>query len=206
MPRIPCPKCGAMSRLFNEYFQGSVKASGHLMATGLRGNQPFAFTESERPDLTRLASLEPDETIRLGLRGVAPRNEQDSYTVCETLVAALNAKGSNLTLLGRGQGDEDCVVKEQGVQVGIQVVRAITDPGFWTRLARSGEVSLLHLTAADAATALKAAIEHKVAPSESAKNWGLRCRFKLLHVVLHPGIPLLECLPEFIIEHTCAHL
>jgi len=53
------------------------------------------------------------------------------------------------------------------------------------------------------ATAATNALAHG---AESAKNWGLRCRFKLLHVVLHPGIPLLECLPEFIIEHTCAHL
>jgi len=162
IPGTPCPKCGSTTRRFDLYCEDGVVLSDHGMATTLRQGQPVGLTETERPDLTRFASLEPDGTIVLDLRGFAPRNEQDSDAVCAMLVAALNDKGGNLTLLGRGQADEDCVITDGERRLGIQVVRALTDPTSWARLARTGDVSL-HVTVADAVRALKAAIEHKAA-------------------------------------------
>jgi hypothetical protein len=133
------------------------------MATSMRNQQPIGFTESERPDYTRYASFNTDGTVRLNLRGLAPKNEQDADTVCGILVTALNARGQQAGLKGRGEQDEDWVLVVNGTRVGAQVVRALTDPRFWMNLARTGEVGELQLSISEAASALKKAIEHKAA-------------------------------------------
>jgi hypothetical protein len=160
-PRQACPNCGSMSRKFARHIEGSIKPSSHLMATHSRDEQPIGFTESERPELTRYASLEPNGNIRLNLRGLAPRNEQDSDLVCATLVTALNTEGSQVRSEGPGEQDEDYILVIDGIQLGVQVVRALTDPQFWKTLAHSGEVGEVQLSISDAASALKMAIEHK---------------------------------------------
>lgn len=160
--RTPCPDCSSTSRLFDERgHEQRVRWFDYAMATTLRDEQPIGFTESERPDITRSATLEPDGTVVLDLRGQAPQNEQDSRIVCETLLRALDAKGADLTLLGPGKADEDWVILDRGKRVGIQVVRAIVDTSFWARLARSGDVSHVCLTVGDAAESLQSAIQYK---------------------------------------------
>jgi hypothetical protein len=150
-----------MSRKFTKHIESSIKPSGHLMATHIRDEQPIGFTESERPELTRYTSLEPNGNIRLNLRGLAPRNEQDSDLVCATLIAVLKTEGSQVRLEGPGEQDEDFILVIDNIQIGVQVVRALTDPQFWKALAHTGEVGELQLSISDTASALKMAIEHK---------------------------------------------
>jgi hypothetical protein len=90
------------SRKFTKHMEGSIKPSGHVMAAHLRDEQSIGFTESEKPELTRYASIDPNGWIRLNLRGLAPRNEQDSDLVCTTLVAVISAGGSQVQSKGRG--------------------------------------------------------------------------------------------------------
>lgn len=160
-PRQACPRCGSMSRKFTKHLEGSIKPSGHVMAAHLRDEQSIGFTESEKPELTRYASIDPNGLIHLNLCGLAPRNEQDSDLVCTTLVAVISAEGSQVQSKGRGEQDEDYVLEIDHLQIGIQVVRALTDPQFWKALAHTGEVGEIQLSVADAALALKKAIEHK---------------------------------------------
>ena len=76
-------------------------------------------------------------------------------------VSVLNASGLRVELIGRGEQDEDFILAINGARIGVQVVRALTDPDFWKALARSGEVNDLHLTIPEAVSALRSAIEHK---------------------------------------------
>jgi hypothetical protein len=159
--RQPCPICGSTNRKFTQNKNGAMKPSGHVMGAHVRNEQTIGFAEGEQSDLTRCASLEADGRVLLNLRGLAPRNEQDSDEVCAILVAALNTEGLQVTSKGRGEQDEDHILVIDGVQVGVQVVRALTEPQFWKKLAHSGEVRELRLSPSDAASALKLAIEHK---------------------------------------------
>jgi hypothetical protein len=111
----------------------------------------------------------------LRLLGLAPRNEQDSDIVCKTLVFALTAFGEHVELKGRGEQDEDFILSVNGDRVGVQVVRALTEPRFWTQLARKGEVDELNLTVAEAVAALRAAIEHKTVIPPTQRS----------HLILH---------------------
>ena len=161
VPRQPCPNCGTMNRMISERVESILNFSNHLMGDAIRDNQPVGFVESERPDLTRNATLMPDGKIYLNLRGLSPKNEQDSCIVCKILVSVLNAGGVRVELKGRGKQDEDFVLAVNGDRVGVQVVRALTDPRFWIKLARSGEVGDLLMTVSEAASALRTAINHK---------------------------------------------
>jgi len=160
-PHQPCPTCGSTSRRFDKYLEASNKPSASVMATTLRDKQPIGFTESANPDLTRYASLNHDSTIRLNLRGLAPSNEQDSDLVCTNLITVLNANGLRVKLMGRGEQDDDFVLVINGSRIGVQVVRALTEPNFWMHIANTGEVNELRLSISEAVSALKKAIEHK---------------------------------------------
>lgn len=160
-PRQPCPDCGSTARKVSLTMTGGLSFSGHLTAVGFRADQAFAFSESERPEFTRYAHLEPDGTVLLDLKGLAPRNEQDSKIVCETLASAMTLGGVQAKLLGRGEADEDWVLSIDGERIGVQVVRALSDVSFWRNLARTGGVGPMRLGVSEATAALRAAIEHK---------------------------------------------
>ncbi len=160
-PRQPCPYCGSTKWMFKKHFEGSINSSGYLMGEGLRDNQPVGFVESERPDLTRHATITPDGKVLLNLRGLSPRNEQDSCVVCKILINVLNAGGLRVELEGCGKQDEDFVLVINGARMGVQVVRALTEPRFWKELARSGNMSDMVMTISEAVSALRTAIEHK---------------------------------------------
>jgi len=160
-PRIPCANCGATSRQYNKHLESRVVASDHAMGTGLREGRPFAFTESERAHMTRYASLEPDGTIILDLRGLSPRNEEDTAEVCRILVRALSAPNRPIEIIGPGRQDVDVILEDAGERYGVQVVRAMTNSDFWKGLAKTGRISRLPLTVSVAVEALKKAVEHK---------------------------------------------
>jgi len=160
-PNVSCPDCGSTLRKVSFAFNDSVNLSARVTGVGLRDNEAFAFTESEGAEFTRYAHLESDGTLVLDLRGLAPRNEDDSDVVCELLAAALRFKGDAAKVTGRGKADEDCILSLNGQNIGIQVVRALSDPTFWRELAKTGSVGPLRLTVAISVAALKAAIEHK---------------------------------------------
>jgi len=196
-PRQACPRCGSMSRKFTKHMEGSIKPTGHVMAAHLRDEQSIGFTESEKPELTRYASIDPNGSIRLNLRGLAPRNEQDSDLVCTTLVAVISAEGSQVQSKGRGEQDEDYVLEIDHLQIGMQVVRALTDPQFWKELAHTGEVGEIQLAVSDAALALKKAIEHKTSIPP-----GQRSRLMLaLDAYRLPALGLGPVASQFIAEH-----
>ena len=171
--------------------------SGHVAATGLRDGKPFAFSESERAVLTRYASLEADGSIVLDLKGIAPRNEQDSDEVGAILVSALSAAGPPILLVGRGEQDDDLVLEESNSRIGVQVVRAMTDPGFWRDLSRTGSVSRITLTPALAADALRTAITHK-ASIPSAQRPRLILALDALRI---PALALAAVVEEFRSTH-----
>jgi hypothetical protein len=144
------------------HVHSGVVASDHAMGVGLREGRPFAFTESERTRLTRYASLQPDGTIVLDLKGLAPRGEEDSEEVCHILLQALlKDEGREITLLGSGDRDDDFLIEEKGNRYGVQVVRAMTDRRFWQSLAHDKAIVRVSLTPERATEALKRAIEHK---------------------------------------------
>ncbi len=161
IPRQPCPYCGSTKRAFSKHLEGSLNFSSNLMGEVQRDNQPVGFIEGERPDITRHATITPDGKVFLNLRGLSPRNEQDSDVVCKILVNVLNAGGLRVELKGRGEQDEDFVLIVNGALMGVQVVRALTEPHFWTELARSGDISNMVMTISEAVSALRTAIEHK---------------------------------------------
>ena len=186
--RQPCPACGSTNRNFHKSIESSIKPSGKMAATTLRDEQPIGFTESHDPSLTRFAGLDPNGTVRLRLLGLAPRNEQDSDVVCKTLVSALAALGQQVELKGPGEQDEDFILIVNGDRIGVQVVRALTCPHFWTQLARKGEVSELNLTIVEAVEALKIAIEHKtiIPPAQRSNLILLLDAYRLPALVLGP--------------------
>lgn len=157
----PCPGCGSTDRELSRTVIDGIGVSDHLTAVGIRAGRAFAFSESEGKEFTRYAHLELDGTVLLDLKGLAPRNEQDSALVCGTLVEVLNADGAEAKVLGPGEADEDSVLSINGERVGVQVVRALSDPHFWRRLATQGEVGRVRLDVSAARNALRAAIEHK---------------------------------------------
>jgi len=126
-----------------------------------RDNQPVGFVESGQPDLTRHTTITPDGKVLFNLRGLSPRNEQDSCVVCKILVNVLNAGGERVELKGCGKQDEDFVLVINGAHMGVQVVRALTERRFWKELDRSGEMSEIVMTISEAVSALRTAIEHK---------------------------------------------
>jgi len=138
-----------------------VVVSGHLAAGAFRDGIPIAFTESERAALTRYGGLEEDGTIKLSLRGLPPRNEEDSDEVCKILTEALRAIGRGAEYLGSGIQEDDGVVVLDGIRLGIQVVSALISPEFWQGLARTQDSGDIRLTAAQGVAALKGAIELK---------------------------------------------
>lgn len=167
------------------------------MAANLRDEQSIGFSESERPELTRYASIDPNGLIRLNLRGLAPRNEQDSDLVCTTLAAVISAEGSQVQSKGRGEQDEDYVLEIDHLRIGVQVVRALTDPQFWEALAHTGEVGEIHLSISEAALVLKKAIEHKTSIPH-----GQRSRLILaLDAYRLPALSLVPVASQFIEEH-----
>ncbi len=163
--RAPCPVCGGTTRRLEASAEFGVRLSEHLEIAQLRQGQPIAFAESDRSSFTRYASLEPDGTIVFDLRGLPPRGEEDTKVVCETLVAALRSAGGEAALIGLGTADEDYVVMYRGSRIGVQVVRALTDPRFWARLGQTRNVSRARLTVSQAADALRKAVEHKAGPT-----------------------------------------
>jgi len=62
-PRQACARCGSMSRKFTNHLEDLIKLSGHAMAAHLRDEQSIGFTESEKPELTRDASIDPNGLI-----------------------------------------------------------------------------------------------------------------------------------------------
>lgn len=168
--RQPCPYCGATNRIFNKGVGGTLNLSGDLTGIALRNNRPIGFVESGTPNLTRHTTFTPDRNIILNLRGLSPKNEDDSDLVCQLLVTAFNENESKAVLSGKGKQDEDCILEINGIRRGVQVVRALTDSGFWKDFARRGEVNNLQLTIADATSALRTAIEHKTSIPEQQRS------------------------------------
>jgi hypothetical protein len=166
-----CPNCNTdlsnpeskMPKAKTVNLTDNLTTSNHLMRTQLEEGQPIGFSESESSDLTRGAKVGSDGSIISNLSGKPPQNEQDSDNVCSILINFLNTKGANITLVGRGQADEDLVINYQGKKMGLQVVRAQTDSHFWAELADSKNISQI-LSVDAAAQDLKAAIEHKTEP------------------------------------------
>lgn len=187
-PCQPCPICGSTSRNSSRSIGTSIPTSDKTAASTLRDNQPIGFTESRDPELTRIASLNPSGTIRLSLLGLSPRHEEDSDIACKTLVTALTTAGLYVQFQGRGEQDDDFVLTVNSSQIGVQVVRALTDPRFWTQLARSGEVNELNLTLNEAVSALRTAIEHKtrIPPEQRSSLILLLDAYRLPALVLGP--------------------
>jgi hypothetical protein len=177
-----------MKRNYNKFLECKINTSVHLTGEALRNNQAVGFFESERPDITRYTAFTPDGEIKINLRGLSPKNEQDSDMVCKTLVSVINARGLRVKLEGSGKQDEDFVLTVNGARVGVQVVRALTDPRFWRELARSGEVGDLIMTVSEAASALRTAIEHKtgIPPQQRPNLLLLLDAYRLPHLALGP--------------------
>lgn len=157
----PCPNCGSTIRKHSVKIDGALALRGHLTVIGLRDSEALAFSESEGAEFTRYASLEPDGTVLLNLKGLPPRNEQDSETVCDIFTSAMVRDGIQAKLLGRGQDDEDCVLSVHGERIGAQVVRALSDREFWQALDWQGEIGTVRMSVSTATMALRTAIEHK---------------------------------------------
>ena len=188
MPRQSCEHCGATRRNFHRSIASSIAFSGRVAATTHRDDQPIGFTESYDPGLTRWASFNTDGTIHLQLRGLCPRNEQDSDIVCSMLVTAMATPNRVIQLHGPGDQDDDFALMINGTPIGVQVVRALTDPHFWVQLARAGEVSELNVPVAQAVSVLKTAIEHKlrIPPRQRPRLILLLDAYRLPALVLGP--------------------
>lgn len=127
-PARSCPICGSKSRTVSVTISEAVSVSDYFQGIGSHANEIIAFAESHRPRYTRHASLQEDGTIRLSLKGLPPRNEEDSDEVIKHLVAHLALQGEQLTNCGRGAGDDDFLLAvdcKKRPRVSVQVVRAL---------------------------------------------------------------------------------
>jgi hypothetical protein len=145
-PRIPCPICGSLARRFGAHIRNHLAISGRLTGVVTRDDKPIGFVESGTPEMTRHTAYLEDGTIVLNLQGLTPSNEDDTQEVCQIFATALNGSGVEASVLGQGTLDEDYRILLEGSEVGVQIVRALTDGKFWTRLRKQGEVKNLPLT------------------------------------------------------------
>ncbi len=162
--RAPCPRCGSVSRAYSVSLVEGVKAGDHYAKEHQRNGERIGFSESPRDGLASYGFKEDTGELRFGLEGAPPQGEQDTLAVCNTLILRLNQEGADWSLPVESDGDVDGLStssSKPNERLLIQVVRAVSDPDLWKKLASSGKVSEENRTSRDLVADLKSAIEHK---------------------------------------------
>lgn len=160
--RLPCPKCGSTHRVISVSIHENVVVRDHLAMEQERDGERIGFTETPREELASFGFRDDLGRFRFGLTGKPPRGEQDTLRVCATLVRRLNHNGATWSTPEEGDNDVDCIsFSKPGLELRIQVVRALSDPTIWNKLADTREVRGDAYTAVDLADDLRSAIEHK---------------------------------------------
>lgn len=142
---LPCPQCGSKERAVHIKVEDNISVSDYLTATGREDGRAIAFRESERQGRVTSADENEDGSLSYRLTGTCPQGEEDTLFTCEILVKAFNAAGANWG--GPSEPEEvgvaDCIAldRENSRNVlSIQVVRAVVDSEFWSKLSKEGGV------------------------------------------------------------------
>jgi hypothetical protein len=147
------------------YINGFPTLIRSLHVTLLNEGRPVAHHESGAHQQASDAGVGTQGEIVSELRGNPFQGEANTLEVCRHLAREWRRRGHRIHLprLSPDDDDSDCLCEsgDAGEQFRIQVVRAIIDPSVWSALARTGRVSTLIASPADAADLLAVAIAMK---------------------------------------------
>lgn len=110
-----------------------------------RDNKAIGYSESFWQGRASSAEWTLSGTLNYQIQGTPPQGEEDTLSACRILVQKWNEDGSKWVepIAGQQQDDVDCWVKstsDLSEPVGIQVVRAFSEPKLWEELAASRHV------------------------------------------------------------------
>lgn len=150
----------------DDNFGASAAISAHSSATTTRKGKIVGFGESDGRGRAASGDVVGSGMIEITVSGSSPRGEEGALAACERLVEHLNLSGSSWASPIEVVGVQHVDAKVQradgvdGTPLTIQVVRALTDPGFWRSLGRNSNTAI-SVSVPEAADFLKAAVESK---------------------------------------------
>ena len=139
--RQACPGCGSLSRSSEAICYETIKLSGSYEELHERQDKAIGYSESERKGRSTNATLQPDDKLDFSIKGISPRGEENTISVCEILKQRLNQAGANYTTVSPGNGPVDCILASTNNPnecLEIQVVNAITNQDLWKQLNLTG--------------------------------------------------------------------
>jgi hypothetical protein len=162
VPTTSCPVCGHES--WTERVEGDVLVYDEQAAVlQRREGRSMAFSESARPNGVAVSAELTGGAVEFQARGPAPKNEDDTLSTCDRLVAKLRADGEDWAEPEEGSEEVDCqCTAAQGGHgyLKIQVVRATVDSAIWRELSLKKELAR-SIDKAQAISDLHAAIAKK---------------------------------------------
>lgn len=198
--RIPCPGCGAMSRVVQAQLTEAVNAQDYMNLTQLRDDQVIGFAETERDDRASRASIAPSGSVEAIVSGRPSQGEEDTGAVCELLRAWLNQNGDEWTAVEGGEEPADRLLvhgRDSGKRLPVQVVRALVGETLYRELGERGEARR-ELAPIDAAGELRRAIDHKA----KALPTGRAALALALDATRVPGLAFDAVVREFRAKHA----
>jgi len=184
--------------------RGLLRGGDHLSATTTRNGKIVGFGESEGRGRTASGDADDSGTVTITLVGSSPRGEEGTIQACQRLILHLNAHGESWSEASEVAGTQhiDAIADSAGTNTGetlkIQVVRALTDPGFWKSLGHSGNATLT-LSLSECTDILRKAIEFKAEkiPSDIREDLAL-----VLDANDIPGLALDPVAQEFVARYA----
>ena len=181
-----------------------LQAGDHMSATTTRNGKIIGFSESQGRGRAASGDADDSGSILITLVGSAPRGEEGTIQACRRLVTHLNSSGesweepSEITGVQYIDATAEGAASSIGNTLQIQVVLALTDPGFWKSIGYSGNATL-NLPLSDCADLLKMAIEFKSAkiPPEIRANIMLALDANDI-----PGLALDPVVEQFALLHS----
>jgi len=184
--------------------RGLFRGGDHMSATTTRNGKIVGFGESEGRGRAASGDADDSGSVTITLIGSSPRGEEGTIQACQRLVAHLNSQSESWGEPHEVSGTQhiDAIADGTGASAGetlrIQVVRALTDPGFWQSLGHSGNVTLT-ISQSECTDILRKAIEFKASkiPLEIRADLAL-----VLDANDIPGLALDPVAQEFIARHS----
>jgi len=167
---IPCPNCGSTAREIDASIEETSPATDHFSMLQKRKGRAIGFSESKRGVAASSAEQTDNGSFSYRIVGSPPQGEGDTREVCQTLQRKLNLEGGTWGELrpGREEVDYECPsILEASEVLRIQVVRALTEQGFWKGLGTSGHVDRLRVSLSALLDTIRQAIEKKAKKNSS---------------------------------------
>ena len=168
-----------------------------------QNGQHISFDESTRVD-GRAASAKQDEFGKMSTTtsGTSPQGEEQTLSVCRSLIKKLNLRGYNWkepSLCQNTNNDCKCFDKNYAsLALHIQIVRTDVNPKIWKELNTSGSVAQDSIEVADLVERIKIAIKKK---AEIIPQYDRRTLTLALDATLLPAFGFKVVIQDFNVKY-----